>query len=187
MIYLFALISKEIKMKIRGSKIYLSDELDKLYADELAKMCNDFSIYKNIGSHSFPNPYTREDAINFLTLSRSMGSEIFSRDFLIYSADKIAGVIGLSDINQVDRSAHIGYLIGKEFRNRGYASDAVSLVCQYAKESMNLIRLYTKVLEYNTPSLRVLQKNGFDVEGYERNCFLFQGKYYDMFLLAKLL
>ena len=68
--------------------------------------------YRNLGAHTFPSPYRKEDAINFFTMNRKDGKNYFTMDFLIFAGDKLAGVIGLKDINYIDRNAHIGYWIG---------------------------------------------------------------------------
>ena len=45
---------------------------------------------------------------------------------------------GRKDINYIDRNAHIGYWIGKEHRNKGFASEAVSLLSSFCREELKL-------------------------------------------------
>lgn len=174
-------------MFVRGKYVSISSDLKEENAQEIADAANCEDIHMMIGAHYFPFPYTREDALDFINLNRMSGSETFMVDFLIRKEETIVGIIGLSDINMADRSAHVGYWISCNHRNRGYASEALGLVCDYARDSLGLFRLHTKVMEINTASLRVLLRNQFKVEGYERSAFLFKGKRHDMFCLARLL
>ncbi len=172
-------------VELRGVSVTLSDDLDLKFAGTVAELANDPEIRRNIGAHSFPYPYRLSDAENFLSTNRSYGSEIFMEDFLVFSGGFLVGVVGLSDINTIDRSAHVGYWIGKKYRNKGYATDALNTICDYAFNVRKLVRIHTKVIEYNLASLRVLLKGGFTVEGFERSSFLYEGTYHSMFSLAK--
>lgn len=174
-------------MILAGNKVKLSSDLGDVSADELAHAANSEDIHRFIGAHSFPYPYTREDALFFIRQNRQAGNEVFKEDFAIRHDGVLVGIIGLSDYNTIDRSAHVGYWISSDYRNRGFASESLDLVCSYAADKLNLVRLHTKVMDVNTASLKVLMKNGFKVEGYEIKSFFMDGQFHDMFLLARLL
>lgn len=174
-------------MIIRGKSVVLCSSMNESHADGLVAAANHEDIHRMIGAHNFPYPYTRDDALFFIGKNRKSGNEVFAEDFMILFNDKIIGMIGLSDIDRTDRKAHVGYWISPDHRNSGYATESLSLIVDYAKNELNLKRLQTKVLDINTPSLRLLIKNGFTVEGYERDSFLFDGKFHNMFLLAMIL
>ncbi len=172
-------------MRLVGESVILSDELQEADPDIVSALANNREIKRMIGSHSFPYPYTKNDAIEFLSSSRSDGAP-FIIDFMIIKEGVLTGFIGLSDINWVDRNAHLGYWIGKEYWNHGIATEATKLVLSFAKEELNLKRIYSKVLSFNLRSLRVLLKNGFVVEGYERSAFFQDDQFHDMFLLSRI-
>lgn len=172
-------------MIIRDKDILLTDHLDLKYIKEFADIANDKTISENIASHSFPNPYRRSDAEYFFTKNRSEGKRKFSIDFLIFLDKKICGVIGLQDINYIDRNCHIGYWIGKDFRGKKIATRSVSLISRYAENKLSMHKLYTKVLETNISSMRVLLNNNFQVEGYQKDQFFQNGRYFGMFLFAR--
>ena len=75
------------------------------------------------------------------------------------------GTIGLTPKSQVWGTAEIGYSIAPEHWGNGYATDAVSLVCEYAFEERRLSKLFAITLSTNPGSGRVLEKNGFEQEG----------------------
>lgn len=171
---------------LTGNKVSLSNDLREEYAGRIAELANDFDVMKNVAAHSFPHPYRKEDALAYFEMNRENGSEVFAMDFIIFANEEPVGIIGLKDINYADMNAHIGYWIGREYWNNGYASDALKTVSEFVKNEMKLKRLHTGVLDYNTASLKVLLKNGFSIEGYERDSFKFEGKYYSSFRLARI-
>lgn len=173
--------------ELTGRAISLSTDLKDSYAVKFASLANDPQIPRLIGSHGFPCPYREEDALNFFHMNRQTGKEVFAMDFLVFHEGELVGVIGLKDIDHQDRKAHVGYWIGKEFRSRGIASEALELVCQFSLETLKLNRLYTRVLENNPASMKVLLKNGFSIEGYERDSMFLDGKFISMFLFGRIL
>lgn len=174
-------------IELHGARLVLSNSLDHKYADEFASVASDEIIARDIGAHGFPFPYTREDALEFFCKNRDDGQKPFAIDMLISVDGRIAGVIGLNDIEYYDRNAHIGYWIGRDFRNKGYATEAVSIISEFCREELALRKLYTRVLDYNMASLRVLIKNGFAVEGYQRDCILLDDGFHSMYVLGKVL
>ena len=58
------------------------------------------------------------------------------------------------------------YLIGdKNYWRQGYATEVVSYVTQYGFENLGLEKITAGCYELNSPSLKVLKRNGFKVEG----------------------
>ncbi|BAB59324.1 acetyltransferase [Thermoplasma volcanium GSS1] len=156
------------------------------YADDIARLANDRTIKRNIGSHSFPYPYTKEDAIFFIEAERGYGKEAFRIDFLIKYKGGPAGIIGLSEIDRTDKKAHVGYWIGKKFRGKGIATESLRLIVEYAKND-GFHRLYTSVIEGNYPSMIVLMRNGFSIEGVEKDSIRIGNRYYDFINFGKLI
>ncbi|MFG1520111.1 MAG: GNAT family N-acetyltransferase [Thermoplasmataceae archaeon] len=172
---------------IKFGHLELSNNLTRDDSTEIARCANDYEIYRNIGSHSFPFPYRESDAIDFIEKTRESGKEIFAIDFKILYDGIFTGVIGLSDVDTLNRSAHVGYWISKEYRNKGIMTAALSMVINYSRDTLRLNRLHTKVLEYNPASLKVLIKNGFSIEGFLRDSYIFEQKLYSEFILGKIL
>ena len=59
----------------------------------------------------------------------------------------------------------IGYAISKDYRNRGYTTQAVQGLIKYMFENTNVDVLNATALTYNTPSNKVIQKCGFMLMG----------------------
>lgn len=77
---------------------------------------------------------------------------------------QLVGSIGAYDYKEKERSIEIGYSIGKEFWGKGYATEAVLLVCYYLEEYENILRIHAWTKEENIGSIRVLEKTGMEYE-----------------------
>ena len=107
--------------------------------------------------------------------------DIKNKLFLLKEDDDFVGLIGLFNIDKVDRRAEIFYIVGsKSNRNRGIAQRAVEILKKIAFDEYNLITIYANVAEKNVPSLRVLEKTGFKYVGRYRNAFNWKGEYLDL-------
>ncbi len=93
------------------------------------------------------------------------------------------GVIALKDINWESGVCELGYLIAEPFQGRGIASQAVALITAKAFEN-GIKKVKATTYVNNVASFKVLQKNGFILEGTLKNEVLIQGKLQDMFIWA---
>lgn len=94
------------------------------------------------------------------------------------SEGELVGFSGLEAIHWQARNAFVWYFLGKEHWEKGYATEALALMCRFAFENMNLIKLHTIVYEPNKASIRVLEKNGFKLVGRFRKHFYIPGHGY---------
>jgi ribosomal-protein-alanine N-acetyltransferase len=88
--------------------------------------------------------------------------------FLIMEKDtkKIAGQIGITNvIRGVAQSAFVGYWIGYPYINKGYATEAVEAIFDFAFRKLRLHRLSLWIAVENAASLRVAEKLGLRYEG----------------------
>jgi RimJ/RimL family protein N-acetyltransferase len=80
--------------------------------------------------------------------------------------DPIIGLIGITNIIRgVSRAGFIGYWIGADHINQGYATEATVLAMQYAFEMLGLHRINLWIATDNAPSLRIAEKLGLRYEG----------------------
>ena len=127
------------------------------------------------------------------TLSRQkeyVNSMLLNNDsdlYGIFDSSKHIGNIVLSNYANFHRRADITYVIGeKEYWGKGIASKAISLIIDKARDEYNLKKLTAGVAEKNEASKRVLEKNGFKLEGKKENHLIYNGvwmKQYDYGLL----
>jgi RimJ/RimL family protein N-acetyltransferase len=85
------------------------------------------------------------------------------------STGAFAGELGLFQLEPLTGQAMIGYDLAPAWRGRGYATRAVRLVARWAFRSAGLARLIAGTTPDNVASQRVLERAGFQREGYQRS------------------
>ena len=115
-----------------------------------------------------PYPYT-ESVANWwiehrLKFTAQVGKEI---SFAIRNREgMLIGSIGVDDleIGETHR-AEVNFWLARAYRRQGIATDALRVFVHYTFEQFRLSRLTAYTLDFNTASIRVLEKNGFRLEG----------------------
>jgi RimJ/RimL family protein N-acetyltransferase len=99
----------------------------------------------------------------------------------------VLGGCGLQEF-QLGKShrAEIGYWLAKPFWGRGIMTAVVRRLCAFAFEELGLIRLVAHVFADNAASARVLEKCGFEQEGYLRWHYFKDNRYLDARLFGLL-
>jgi RimJ/RimL family protein N-acetyltransferase len=83
------------------------------------------------------------------------------------------------------RDSFVGIGIGpRDFWGRGYGTEAMQLILQYAFTELNLNRVTLTVFEYNQRGIRSYEKAGFRHEGRQRERLLREGKRWDMLYMG---
>jgi ribosomal-protein-alanine N-acetyltransferase len=103
--------------------------------------------------------------------------------FVIEVDGKLAGSIGVINID--GHKCEIGYWMQEEYEGKGIMTKVVGLVSDYAFDTLKLKRLFAPILTHNKASGRVLEKNGFQMEGTLRKFYLKDGEYIDALCYAK--
>lgn len=81
----------------------------------------------------------------------------------------------------------IGYLIfDEQARNKGYATEAVSLLANYLFSSRKINRLQLAIVQGNLASRRIAEKTGFRLDGVLRGALFHSGKNHDLELFSLL-
>lgn len=97
---------------------------------------------------------------------------------------KLLGTLGLFNCNWVDRSASLGIdIYSSEDRGKGYGSEAVRLLLDFAFKTLNLNRVELEVFDFNERALRCYRKVGFREVGRKRQARLIDGKYRDVIVM----
>lgn len=76
-------------------------------------------------------------------------------------------------------------MIGAPYRGRGYGTEALGLLCDFAFSEMNLHKLKVSVFAFNAAAIRCYEKNGFTREGLLRAEIFRAGAYQDVVELAR--
>ncbi|CAN5497681.1 GNAT family N-acetyltransferase [soil metagenome] len=153
-------------------------------AQALAAVANDRNIFNNVRDH-LPHPYTVMDALQWIAHCKDQNPVI---NFAVTYNGKIAGSIGCVPNKDVYRkSIEVGYFIGEQFKGLGIATEAVRILLEYIQHRFEVIRIYAEVFKHNKASMRVLQKNGFHLEGIRRKSVVKNNVVMDDYVWVKLL
>lgn len=93
------------------------------------------------------------------------------------------GSIDLFDFDPINKRAGIGILISKGSRNKGYASEALEMIVDYAFSTLHLHQLYGNITTDNIASFKLFKKNGFKIIGIKKEWVLIKNKWVDEYLM----
>lgn len=100
---------------------------------------------------------------------------------------KPIGNCGYHDINWRNASGEVGIFIGEKNQwNKGYGFEALHLLMKVGFETMNLHRIWLRVMDNNPRAIRCYEKLGFIHEGRFRDGEYHRGQYIDMLLMSML-
>jgi [ribosomal protein S5]-alanine N-acetyltransferase len=175
----------ELRIKVRDG-IYLSAPCP---ADKpaLLEHLHSKDVYRN--TLTIPHPYLDTDADSWIR-KRTEQTERVGKELVFAVRDvegKLVGVVG-ADITEpgLTEEAEIGYWLAKPYWGQDIMTDAVRAYVEYAFGELKLLRLTAHVFEANMASARVLEKNGFKLEGYQRKHFQKDGEWLDSLSYALL-
>lgn len=99
--------------------------------------------------------------------------------------DLLIGGITLSNVRRgVTQAASLGYWMGVGYVGKGLMKEAVRALLPFATRVLHLHRIEAATLPTNTASMRVLEANGFEREGYARQYLKIAGVWQDHLLFA---
>lgn len=114
----------------------------------------------------------RKSGVTYVESIQSAGEAIRSRAkdtrfkaVIHRESGELIGFISLGDMNRYKGYAELEYAIAADYRNRGYATEAVKCMVDYGFSKLGLAVIAAWVRSHNTESLRVLEKSGFVFEG----------------------
>jgi len=148
--------------KLVGKKCYLSP-IDVNDAEKFTEWLNDMDILVNLQLYS--SVISLENERIFLSnLSKDHNYSIIDLE-----TDTLIGNCGFMDIDHINQTSEVGIFIGnKEYRNKGYGTEALSLLIDYGFKALNFHNIMLKVYEYNKGAIKCYEKVGFKQIGKRR-------------------
>ena len=149
----------------------------------LIALCN--AVDRTFLSDRLPYPYTEADADWWLGMvAESDGKEGVWRAIVV--DEQIVGSISVERLANVQRNAgSIGYMVLTPFWSQGIGTEAVRQICGIAFRELALERIIGEVFPENLASARVLEKNGFRLEGTKVGAVVKGGKVMDVRVYVK--
>jgi [ribosomal protein S5]-alanine N-acetyltransferase len=152
-------------------------------APSIAKYANDRNVWIQLRD-AMPHPYSLQDAVDWL--GRNLEQDPVSMFAIECEGEAIGGISLVPGTDIERRSAELGYWVGAPYWGRGIATAAVTRICRYAFEELDMLRVFATPMTSNATSRRVLEKAGFQLEGIMRRCFVKDGAVCDAALYARI-
>ena len=83
----------------------------------------------------------------------------------IFSENSLIGICSFNVINEITKSAEIGYWVSQKYVGQGIITSAISELIGYAKASLNLQSLSISAAVHNVKSRRVAERLNFEYLG----------------------
>ena len=169
-------------MNISNSAIYLK-KLTLKYVNDFKNLFNDpYSCRCLSIPYPLPNTWIRNyisDAMEHFKTGNKYTWGVFQQ-----SSHDLVGIIVLREINQKNKSAQLGYSVGKKFWNNGYTSMAMQLVIDYAFQKLKLNRIEIRIDVEDNRSRKILKEFKGHEEGILRQANMYNDSYKDIALFS---
>lgn len=114
---------------------------------------------------------------------------VFVRFYIFTPEDKeFKNIIGTVSLNRIRggyyQSGELGYKIHKDYLRRGYAKDGILSCLSFAFNEMSLHRICCYISSKNHPSLSLIKRLPFQIEGICRSYVLLHGEWEDHYLFS---
>jgi RimJ/RimL family protein N-acetyltransferase len=149
--------------------------------NSLVKYANNRRIANNM-TDKFPHPYTVTDGLFFIAFATADSP---THVFAIDVDQEAVGGIGIHPQADVHRkNAELGYWLAETFWGKGIVSAAIRQIVDFAFDTYDVDRVFARPFGTNVASQRVLQKNGFALEGHFKGTIYKNGEYIDELIYA---
>ncbi len=167
-------------MNLTGEKVRIKN-IKRSDIPLLVKWKNDLEIADLVRG----GPINTTIEIENRRFERGLGEDDVLRLIIETFSGKPIGFISLINIDQENRKAEVGMLIGeKEFWNQGYGTDSLITLLEHLFLGSGFNRIGLEIFEYNQRAKRAYEKIGFQVEGVQRQGLYRNNQYYDVILMG---
>lgn len=161
--------------KLEGEHVYISP-MNSEDTEKYVKWLNDKEIVRYLSIHN---------GLVSLTGEREYLEEFSKKEFnlciVTKENDELIGNIALDEIDYKNGTAELGIFIGeRDNLSKGYGSEAIKLLTDYAFNHLRLHSIYLRTLDDNERAQRSYKKCGFKEFGRRHESIFLEGKYHDL-------
>jgi len=158
-------------IKLKTKRLILRGVGDrKSDVNDLVEGCNNLEVTKWL--LMLPFPYRRKDALGWIKHCKEnyKKKDKNSYEFAVELKEegKLIGGIGLSSVKKDQGTATVGYWLNGKYHRKGYGSEALKAVLDFAFNWLKLRRIEAGVFTGNPSSAKLLEKFGAKKEGLKR-------------------
>jgi RimJ/RimL family protein N-acetyltransferase len=148
--------------------------------DKLHEWRNNFDIFSQLGGGYLPTSKTEMQ--NWMENFSKLDKNNFR--FIIECQNNNVGFISLTNINYINRNADLGIYIGEtEYQGQGIATEALKIIQDFAKNTLNLRKIKLRVSKNNPAAIRLYKKNNYKVVGEMADEWFIDGKWTNVYIM----
>ncbi len=148
---------------------------------EIHEFVSDEEVSRYIGWRLMETEDETREYIETMLKRESEGTHLYA-SVVLNGTEEIVGIVMMFDFDMNTGQAEIGYVFHKKYWGKGYGRESVVLIKDFAFQELGLHRLHASVVDCNLGSARILEKNGFQLEGRLRDHYYIDEKYHDALL-----
>ena len=130
-------------------------------AENLCRIHMDEEVKKWIPGESYEDPAEAQEAAAFFADCVNRRELPFVLAAELKGTGELIGDTGISEVEGKPGEVEIGYVICRENRGRGYATELVKAMSAFAVSVFQTHAIYGRVIKGNAASVRVLEKSGY--------------------------
>lgn len=130
-------------------------------AERLYEIHLDEEVKKWIPNESYQDPEEARGAAEFFAGCVERGKLPYVLAVERKETGELIGDTGINEVEGKPEDTEIGFVICREYRGRGYATELVRAMTGFSADTFHTKAVYGRVMKGNDASVRVLEKNGY--------------------------
>ena len=148
---------------------------------QLMEWIEDEETLMNWSGSLFNFPLTQESLDWYIEDVNDIAADAFIYKAKDTTTGKVVGHISLGGISKKNKAGRISRVfVAAEEQGKGYCRQMVTAVLKTGFEELNLHRICLGVYDFNKAAISCYKKAGLMVEGTNRDCLLFKGKWWSL-------
>lgn len=168
------------KFKARISDVLSLETLDKDIAPDLFRLIEDNRTYLREWLPWLDANTRLEDTIQFIDSIQPNKRDDGGFVCGVFIEGELKGMCGFHEVNSLNHSVSIGYWLSQNAHGKGYITQSVEFLINYAFEEIQLNKVLVFVAQRNLKSRAVCERLGLHNEGVERQGEFLYDKYVDL-------
>ena len=130
-------------------------------AENLYRIHLDEEVKKWIPGESYEDPEEARETAEYFAGCVSRKELPYVLAVELKQTGELIGDTGINEVEGKPDEVEIGFVIRRESRRKGYATELLKAMTVYAVDGFHVNVLYGRVMKGNNASVRVLEKNGY--------------------------
>lgn len=150
-----------IKLPVKSFANYILRPVKEEDAIDYFEIGQDEETVKYLSWYAFKHLDEAFIHFNYLYFSEDYANDPQGYAIVDTKTNKMIGVIDFHTFNKILKTAHIGYLLHRDYWGLGIITKALELMIEVGFDFLKLRKIYVKSIKENYASRRVCEKNNF--------------------------